>query len=306
MRWVLQPVLLPALLLSALTAFGGAAPEAHGQGLSQRTLRELSRPAGPAPGMYFMRLPDMPEGFCFGQVRASGREDFFSMVRCGQDGTLIAVLPNPLRGPGAFTLRPAGAGAGSLRWCATVARDVVLGPAAIDVRNCQSPADARDECERGWHDQSFTFRQLGPRRFKIGTVNGECVAWREDLVARELAQLACQDSTEQVFDFIYQGPVTAPVDKACIAQHGWVDTPAGWVYAAPIAGVNFYGGDYANKLTLDDGGRECARLCVQDAPCRAFSWVRPGVQAAEAMCWLKNVIPAASADANTASGIVRP
>jgi hypothetical protein len=47
----------------------------------------------------------------------------------------------------------------------------------------------------------------------------------------------------------------------------------------------------------------CRDLCQKDAPCKAWTWVKPGVQNAKAMCWLKNAIPTPSADANTTSGV---
>ena len=51
------------------------------------------------------------------------------------------------------------------------------------------------------------------------------------------------------------------------------------------------GGDYKN---FDTKGRaaSCKDLCENEgAACKAWTWVRPGVQGASARCWLKNTVP---------------
>lgn len=49
----------------------------------------------------------------------------------------------------------------------------------------------------------------------------------------------------------------------------------------------------------------CGYYCSQDAQCRAWTYVPPGVQAAGAMCWLKNAVPAAVAAPGLTSGVIR-
>ena len=49
----------------------------------------------------------------------------------------------------------------------------------------------------------------------------------------------------------------------------------------------------------------CGYYCAQDASCRAWTYVPPGVQAAGAMCWLKNAVPAAVPRAGMVSGVIQ-
>ena len=50
----------------------------------------------------------------------------------------------------------------------------------------------------------------------------------------------------------------------------------------------------------------CRQECAQDIACRAFTYVRPGLQSPQARCWLKFAVPPASADSCCASGVMRP
>ena len=64
------------------------------------------------------------------------------------------------------------------------------------------------------------------------------------------------------------------------------------------------GGDYAN-VTLPGGSnpQSCSALCDADGTCKAWTFVKAGVQAANPRCWLKNGVPAPrSADCCT-SGV---
>lgn len=49
----------------------------------------------------------------------------------------------------------------------------------------------------------------------------------------------------------------------------------------------------------------CGYYCAQDARCRAWTYVPPGVQAAGAMCWLKGAVPAAVPRAGMVSGVIQ-
>ncbi|MBL8551993.1 MAG: PAN domain-containing protein [Hyphomonadaceae bacterium] len=52
------------------------------------------------------------------------------------------------------------------------------------------------------------------------------------------------------------------------------------------------GGDYTSFDMAAGGWQACRDACQQDNQCRAFTYVRPGVQSASARCWLKNTVPA--------------
>ena len=80
------------------------------------------------------------------------------------------------------------------------------------------------------------------------------------------------------------------------------------VPAAPngtiLRGVNFPGKDMMGISTPDDGGVQCRASCLANGQCKAFSWVRPGVQGPDAKCWLKGGVPNSNPDPNANSGVV--
>ena len=71
-------------------------------------------------------------------------------------------------------------------------------------------------------------------------------------------------------------------------------------------GINRYGSDY--KHTNGGSAESCRAACLQDAKCRAWTWVRPGAQSIDgsngAHCWLKSATPPPTPDANCTSGMV--
>jgi hypothetical protein len=46
----------------------------------------------------------------------------------------------------------------------------------------------------------------------------------------------------------------------------------------------------------------CIRACYEDARCAAWTYVKPGIQAPGAQCWLKNTVPQAVSDDCCVSG----
>jgi hypothetical protein len=67
--------------------------------------------------------------------------------------------------------------------------------------------------------------------------------------------------------------------------------------------TNRFGEDYKD-LDLDTPDPAlCAEACMREAKCRAWTYVKPGVQADNAKCWLKNKVPPPSPDDNCVSGV---
>ncbi|MBL8551994.1 MAG: PAN domain-containing protein [Hyphomonadaceae bacterium] len=61
---------------------------------------------------------------------------------------------------------------------------------------------------------------------------------------------------------------------------------------APVAhNVDRPGGDYTSFDLATGGWEACRQACHEDGQCRAYTYVRPGVQSASARCWLKNTVP---------------
>jgi hypothetical protein len=71
-------------------------------------------------------------------------------------------------------------------------------------------------------------------------------------------------------------------------------------------GVDLPGGDIENFDLARSDVRLCDVACARKPECRAFTFVRPGVQGASAHCWLKNTVPAPQASDCCVSGVRRP
>lgn len=68
-------------------------------------------------------------------------------------------------------------------------------------------------------------------------------------------------------------------------------------------GVDRPGEDYKD-FDLDDARPEaCRDACEKDAACKAFTFVKAGVQGDKARCWLKQAVPGALPNDCCASGI---
>ncbi|MBL8012370.1 MAG: FecR domain-containing protein [Candidatus Omnitrophica bacterium] len=72
-------------------------------------------------------------------------------------------------------------------------------------------------------------------------------------------------------------------------------------------GIDRPGWDY-NHFSLAGANPDlCFERCRQEEACRAFTYVKPGYQGPEPMCWLKNSVPPQAKGADFAvSGVVRP
>lgn len=109
-------------------------------------------------------------------------------------------------------------------------------------------------------------------------------------------------------------PISRPPGMAGIPSGGSISVAPATVSVVPAAqpaaimpGINLPGMDMGGAPTPNDGGTQCRLSCLANAQCKAFSWVRPGVQGPQAMCWLKGAVPSARVkDNNVNSGILRP
>lgn len=69
--------------------------------------------------------------------------------------------------------------------------------------------------------------------------------------------------------------------------------------------INRPGGDYKNFPLTKADPYECEKACRNDIRCKAWTYVKPGVQGPKAHCWLKDSIPLPQWDSNCISGVVR-
>jgi PAN domain len=98
--------------------------------------------------------------------------------------------------------------------------------------------------------------------------------------------------------------------RSLIFASAFVITFSGIAGTAPAQGENFSrnidrpGNDF-RTVPLRGNAQSCQRLCNANSECRAWTFVKPGIQGVNARCWLKNVIPAAVANSCCTSGVIR-
>src|SRR4051812_8312916 len=73
--------------------------------------------------------------------------------------------------------------------------------------------------------------------------------------------------------------------------------------AANAAGVDRPGSDYRDFDLDRSDPLLCRDACVAEAPCRAWTYVKPGVQGEKARCWLKEGVPEAVKSDCCVSGV---
>lgn len=63
------------------------------------------------------------------------------------------------------------------------------------------------------------------------------------------------------------------------------------------------GSDYRHFEMTQGTPELCRAVCVGDPPCKAFTYVKPGVQGPKARCWLKQAVPQAGPSSCCVSGV---
>ncbi|MGA9521178.1 MAG: PAN domain-containing protein, partial [Myxococcaceae bacterium] len=82
--------------------------------------------------------------------------------------------------------------------------------------------------------------------------------------------------------------------------------PGGFEYNVDRPGSDLLNFDFPNG-TVEQNAAACAAACQKDQRCRAWTFVRSGVQGPKSRCWLKSAVPPPVPNANYAiSGVVRP
>jgi hypothetical protein len=67
--------------------------------------------------------------------------------------------------------------------------------------------------------------------------------------------------------------------------------------------TNRFGEDYKDLSLATPDPALCAQACINDAKCKAWTYVKPGVQADRAVCWLKDKVAPPTPDNNCVSGV---
>ena len=69
-------------------------------------------------------------------------------------------------------------------------------------------------------------------------------------------------------------------------------------------GINYFGSDYKHVDNITNiTPAQCQTACKNETRCEAWTWVYPGKQGPGPMCWLKDHVPAQSANACCISGV---
>ncbi|THB69271.1 MAG: hypothetical protein D6E12_04925 [Desulfovibrio sp.] len=109
--------------------------------------------------------------------------------------------------------------------------------------------------------------------------------------------------------FVFHGdhPGEVHVDPHGGAHGGYDphDPHSGGVQHHFMPDVDLPGMDFHEFPAMSNDPVECFDACVHDPGCRAYTFVRPGIQGPHAHCWLKHDVPHAVPNGGMDSGIVR-
>ena len=314
--------------------------------LSSEQAQMLNGPRGIVqPGLY-MILPAHAPDACLdprGFDNALGTQPYITQRRCNgpvpldTDPQLFTIAPHP---EGGMTIRPTNYGnrqESRHRHCLTVARGVIFGAPRIDLLECNG-ADG-DLARAGAPDQRFgLLAQPGKAAHRIvpwqpSLFESDCVTVRDastdlddanaDGHNTDLIKAGC-GQTGQAFRLSYLGPASladanasAQGFPAMLAGLGWQPGADGFRRAVPVAGIDLPGETLCVVSGNESDPQSCARMCLADKRCAAFSWYAAAIQNRftkahkPAQCNLKAsygepfALPSARA-ASVASGIVRP
>jgi len=107
-----------------------------------------------------------------------------------------------------------------------------------------------------------------------------------------------------IFDQVHSPCCIAGIERQAAAEPGPAPPVFGPAPSSPMPDTNMLGFDYKHLDGTDPAA--CESACKADNQCRAWTFVRPGVQGPAARCHLKASIPERTASPCCVSGIERP
>ena len=98
--------------------------------------------------------------------------------------------------------------------------------------------------------------------------------------------------------------------RGLIVASAFVIAVSGISGAALAQGENFSAntdrpGNDIRNIPFNGDAQACLKLCNRERDCRAWTFVKPGVQGPSAVCFLKAPIPRAVANQCCTSGVIR-
>ena len=94
--------------------------------------------------------------------------------------------------------------------------------------------------------------------------------------------------------------------RACLMTLGFVAAATATESAFAQANFDRPGGDYMNVVVPSGDPAECALLCERDRRCRAWSFNYPSNISRNALCWLKNSVPASDTATKASPALPAP
>ncbi len=89
-----------------------------------------------------------------------------------------------------------------------------------------------------------------------------------------------------------------------LASFAMIDTAAAQTYYMTTEeGYDRLGGDYKNYPLPSPGAAQCSSACLSEPQCKAYTYVKPGIQGPQARCWLKNSFQMRTKQDVTVSGV---
>lgn len=93
-----------------------------------------------------------------------------------------------------------------------------------------------------------------------------------------------------------------PLAQPAIAQEAPLSTTIPRYAVTAEFGRDRAGSDYTSYFTSPSASI-CQQYCIDDNRCSAYTYVRPGVQGASAVCYLKSVAPPITPNSCCVSGV---
>ena len=93
-----------------------------------------------------------------------------------------------------------------------------------------------------------------------------------------------------------------PLAQPAIAQLGPFPTTLPRYVVTAEFGRDRPGSDYY-RFATSASASDCQQSCINDSRCNAYTYVRPGVQDPNAICYLKPVAPASNPNGDCVSGV---
>lgn len=164
---------------------------------------------------------------------------------------------------------------------------------------------------------------VNPRTFSSEDVGDhskdECWALRGGSAARgnDLIRWSCNGQEDQQFRLVKIADLPNDLDVIKdLNYYGWFQGPEGYLRLSPVAGVRITNLEIYDSFATDtDNGMSCAKLCLANGTCRAFTWKAAGYDDSSAnypKCELRRAGGTVSAESlpgtemSLYSGVVRP